>query len=59
MLPKDKNILLSVINCKLRDCGKNLSSLCDDLNECVEEIKKSLSEIGYFYNSELNQFVKE
>ena len=59
MLPKDKYMLLSIINCKLRDCGKSLPCLCDDLDECMEEIKKSLSEIGYFYNPVLNQFVKE
>lgn len=59
MLPKDKNILLSMINCKLRDCGKNLTYLCDDIDECMEEIEQSLKEIGYVYNPELNQFIKE
>lgn len=59
MLPKDKYILLSMINCKLRDCGKNLTCLCDDIDECMEEIEQSLKEIGYVYNPKLNQFIKE
>ena len=40
MLPKDKNILLSMINCKLRDCGKNLTCLCDDIDECIESFQE-------------------
>ena len=33
MLPKEPNMLLSVINTKLRDFYDSLDSLCDDLDE--------------------------
>ena len=57
MLPKEPNILLSVINTKLRDFYNNLDDLCDDLDESKEEILKISNNAGYDYNMELNQFV--
>lgn len=56
MLPKIPTVLLSVINTKLRDQYSSLDELCEDLDESKEEIEKSLSSIGYYYNEELNQF---
>ena len=58
MLPKEPNILLSVINTKLRDMYSSLDDLCDDLDESKDEIVETLSKIGYEYNAKLNQFIK-
>ena len=58
MLPKEPNILLSVINTKLRDFYDLLDSLCDDLDESRDEIIEILTTIDYFYDKEKNQFVK-
>lgn len=58
MLPKDPNILLSVINTKLRDFYKSLDDLCDDLDEDKEWIIKILASIGYIYDIERNCFEK-
>ena len=58
MLPKDPNILLSVINTKLRDFYDSLASLCDDLDESKDEIIDLLSSIDFYYDKEKNQFVK-
>lgn len=59
MLPKEPNILLSVINTKLRDMYSSLDDLCDDLDESKDEIVETLSKIGYEYNAKLNQFIKK
>ena len=37
-MTKDPNILLSMVNCKLRDCCKDLDDLSDKLDMSVEEI---------------------
>ena len=58
MLPKEPNILLSVINTKLRDFYDSLDSLCDDFDESKDEIIEILTTIDYFYDKEKNQFVK-
>ena len=57
MLPKNAQILLSVVNTKLRDEFKNLEDLCEHYNENVDEIKGLLSSIDYYYNENNNQFV--
>ena len=57
MLPRDPNILLSVINTKLRDRYAALDALCDDLDEDREEIAGILGEAGYVYSPEGNQFI--
>lgn len=56
MLPKSPNILLSVVNTKLRDFYKSLDDLCDDLDESKDEIIEVLASIGYHYDKDLNQF---
>ena len=53
----DANILLSLINTKLRDFYDSLDSLCDDLGYDIEEINKSLNNIGYYYDDNINQFI--
>lgn len=52
----DPQILLSLINTKLRDQYESLEALCDDLGITEEEIIKKLKSIGYEYNKESNQF---
>lgn len=55
-LIKEPNILLSVINTKLRDEYDSLDALADDLNWSIEEINMILKRIDYTYNKEKNQF---
>lgn len=56
-IPNDPAILLSFINTKLRDFYPNLDELCKalDIDEC--ELCKKLSQIGYEYKPERNQFI--
>lgn len=56
MLPKDSNILLSVINTYLRDAYPTLDALCNALGVNKEEIEKSLAKIGYTYDERQNRF---
>ncbi len=55
-LIKEPNILLSVINTKLRDEYDSLDALADDLDWSIEEINMILKRIDYTYNKEKNQF---
>ena len=55
-LPKDKVMLLSVINTALRDKYSSLDELCDSEGVNKEQIIKDLAEIDYEYKAELNQF---
>ena len=57
MLPQDADMLLSIINMKLRDFYGSLDALCEDLDEDKEQIQKTLSGIGYTYDGEKNQFI--
>jgi biotin operon repressor len=59
MLPEDPEMLLSVVNTKLRDTYDNLESLCDDLDISESEIVEKLKKAGYVYHAETNQFKKE
>ena len=52
----DPQILLSLVNTKLRDQYASLEALRDDLNINEDEIIKKLKSIGYEYNKESNQF---
>lgn len=54
---KDPNILLSLINCKLRDSNKSLESICDELDLKFDDVKKILEKINYYYNDDIKQFV--
>ena len=56
---KDPNILLSMANCKLRDCCRDLEDLSDKLDMSVEEIVSILKTIDYEYEKSCNQFVKK
>ena len=55
-LPKDKVMLLSVINTALRDKYNSLDELCDSEGIDKEQIIKDLAEIDYAYKEEVNQF---
>ena len=57
MIPKDPVMLLSFVNLKLRDYGKNLEELCEDLDMDQAEIEEKLAGIDYHYDRERNQFV--
>ncbi|MBD7914191.1 DUF4250 domain-containing protein [Clostridium sp. Sa3CUN1] len=50
------NILLSIVNMKLRDFYSNLSILCDDLQIDEKMLKEKLNSIGYTYDENINQF---
>ena len=52
----DPNMLLSIMNTKLRDQYASLDILCDDLGIAKEDILKKLKSIGYTYNETENQF---
>ena len=52
----DSNILLSLINMKLRDSYSNLESLCDDMDISEAQLNEKLAAIDYHYNSDSNQF---
>jgi hypothetical protein len=57
MIPKDPVMLLSFMNLKLRDYGKNLEELCEDLDIDQAELEEKLAGIDYHYDGERNQFV--
>ena len=56
LLKMDPNILVSMINMKLRDFYSNIDLLCDDFDITIEEIIGRLESAGYKYNSNINQF---
>lgn len=55
-IPQDPFILLSYINTQLRDKGKNFTELCDDLDIDRAETEQKLSDAGFTYVEEINQF---
>ena len=59
MLPKDPNILFSLINTRLRDKYASLAELCGEEGESEDEIKAALAAIGCRYDDALNAFVAE
>ena len=52
----DANILLSIINMKLRDFYSNLDSYCEDMDISRNIIEEKLENAGYKYHSDINQF---
>ncbi|AIY84500.1 MULTISPECIES: DUF4250 domain-containing protein [Clostridium] len=52
----DPNILVSIINLKLRDYYSNLENLCEDMNIDMNVLESSLEKGGFSYNKEINQF---
>ena len=56
MLPQDPFILFSVVNTKLRDQYSSLEELCDDLQADPEAVSRTLSDAGFRYDPDRNQF---
>lgn len=57
LLSMDPNILLSLINMKLRDYYDSIESLSDDMDVSPNEIISKFEKLGYTYNRSVNQFV--
>lgn len=57
MIPNDPVMLLSFMNLKLRDYGKDLEGICEELDADAQEIVKKLAAIDYHYDREQNRFV--
>lgn len=55
-IPSDPVILMSWLNTKLRDNYSSLDTLCEDLDLNRDELVKRLSEAGFDYLPEVNQF---
>ena len=55
-IPKDPMILLSYINTQLRDNYSSLEELCQAMDLGEDQIKKTLSDIGFEYEPEQNCF---
>lgn len=55
-IPSDPVILMSWLNTKLRDNYSSLDTLCEDLDLNRNELVKRLSEAGFDYLPEVNQF---
>ena len=55
-IPKDPMILLSYINTQLRDNYSSLEELCQAMDLDEDQIKKTLSDIGFEYEPEQNCF---
>ena len=56
MLPQDPNLLVGVINLKLRDNYSSLDALCDDMDEDKQDLIDRLAKAGFNYNEATNQF---
>ncbi len=52
----DANILLSIVNLKLRDKYENLDEFFDNEDYDKEEVINTLKSLGYEYDSTTNQF---
>lgn len=52
----DPNILVSMVNMKLRDFYSSLDAFCEDLEIDLNELTEKLSGVGYIYMKEINQF---
>ncbi len=53
----DTNLVISIVNTKLRNSFRDLDSLCEDLNIDKNELVKKLNLAEYEYSSKHNQFV--
>ena len=56
LLSMDPDILLSIVNMKLRDNFNSLKALCDDVGILESEILEKLKITGRTYNIAENQF---
>lgn len=58
MLPNDPNMLLSLVNTRLRDEYGSLAELCAALDEDEVALTDRLAAAGWRYEAALNQFVR-
>ena len=57
MLPRsDTEMLVSIINMKLRDFYGSVDELCDDLDEDRDELMELLEKAGHRYDPATNSF---
>lgn len=56
VMKMDPNILVSMINMKLRDFYSNLEDLCYDIGIERSELEEKLSKANYKYEEIINQF---
>lgn len=56
LLKMDPHMLVSILNLKLRDFYSSLDIFCDDIGINREELEEKLNKVGYFYESNINQF---
>lgn len=56
ILTMDPNILVSLINMKLRDNYENLDILCEDMDINKEVLTNKLKKAEYTYCEKSNQF---
>lgn len=56
IMTMDPNMLVSIINMKLRDNYSNLDMLCEDMDLNKDALKGRLQEAQYTYCKETNQF---
>lgn len=55
-LPKDPNMLYSVVNMRLRDQYQNLDELCASESVDRRELERILGDAGFSYDAETNRF---
>lgn len=55
----EPNILLSVLNMKLRNEYQNLEEMCEDLDLSKNVLTYKLQSIGFVYSQKHNQFLSE
>lgn len=56
LLAMDPNILLSILNMKLRDQYESLKAFCEDIDISEDEVIKKLEVTGREYDETTNQF---
>ena len=59
MFYHDPNMLLCIVNTKLRDKYRSLEDLCEYEDMDKERVVEVLKSIGYIYNEQRNAFVYE
>lgn len=55
----DINILVSMVNMKLRDEYSNLYDFVSNYDVSIEELTNRMENSGYYYNEEENQFKRK
>lgn len=56
LLAMDPNILVSMLNMKLRDEFDSLEAYCEDVGVTQEELNEKIRATGRSYDRETNQF---